>query len=326
MAKVEIFCGIDVSKKTFDVSIEENGGFRSKKFSYDDSGMSSLLNFMPSGAWCVLESTGTYHCRLAYFLFEHGVRLSVVNPLSVKRYSQSLMLRAKTDKADSRMLIMYAKAFQLKQWKPKKASCVELQQLLNLQEQFIKQSGMLKNQREAVCQSVVKNNLVKEMLDEAIRRIEMDLKRIENEMEALMQKHEKENYDNICLIPGIGKKTAIVLLAFTQGMEDFSSAKQVSSYFGLCPRVYDSGTSVRGKAHICKMGMAMVRKLLYMCALSAKNCNKACRELYDRLVQQGKKKKLALIAVANKLLRQVFAIIKNKLRYDDKFSQKKFAF
>jgi hypothetical protein len=63
-----------------------------------------------------------------------------------------------------------------------------------------------------------------------------------------------------------------------------------------------------------------------MCALSAKNCNKACRELYDRLVQQGKKKKLALIAVANKLLRQVFAIIKNKLRYDDKFSQKKFAF
>jgi hypothetical protein len=74
------------------------------------------------------------------------------------------------------------------------------------------------------------------------------------------------------------------------------------------------------------MGMAMVRKLLYMCALSAKNCNKACRELYDRLVQQGKKKKLAIIAVANKLLSKVFAIIKKKLRYDDKFSQKKFAF
>jgi hypothetical protein len=74
------------------------------------------------------------------------------------------------------------------------------------------------------------------------------------------------------------------------------------------------------------MGMASVRKLLYMCALSAKNCNRACRELYNRLLLQGKKKKLALIAVANKLLKQIFAIVKNKSNYDENFLSKKFAY
>ncbi|MDR0753796.1 MAG: transposase, partial [Prevotellaceae bacterium] len=111
-----------------------------------------------------------------------------------------------------------------------------------------------------------------------------------------------------------------------QGMKNFDSAKQISSYFGLCPRIYESGTSVKGKARICKMGMAMVRKMFYLCALSAKKHNRACRELYDRLVLQGKSKKLALIAVANKLLKQAFSIIMNKSVYVDNFFHQKFAY
>jgi hypothetical protein len=74
------------------------------------------------------------------------------------------------------------------------------------------------------------------------------------------------------------------------------------------------------------MGMSTVRRMLYLCALSAKKYNRACRELYDRLVQQGKSKKLALIAIANKLLKQAFAIIKNKSVYVDNFFQQKFAY
>jgi hypothetical protein len=74
------------------------------------------------------------------------------------------------------------------------------------------------------------------------------------------------------------------------------------------------------------MGMSTVRKMLYLCALFAKKYNRACRELYDRLVQQGKSKKLALIAVTNKLFKQAFAIIKNKSVYVDNFLQQKFAY
>lgn len=75
--------------------------------------------------------------------------------------------------------------------------------------------------------------------------------------------------------------------------------------------------SVKGKAKICKMGLESMRKRLYLCALSAKRYNKACRELYERLLEKGKPKKLALIAVANKLIKQAFAILKSGLTYDE---------
>ena len=75
-------------------------------------------------------------------------------------------------------------------------------------------------------------------------------------------------------IPGIGKKTAATLITATKGMRGFSNYRQLSSYFGLCPRIYASGTSVRGKARICKMGQARMRQMLYVCAWSAMRYNK----------------------------------------------------
>jgi transposase len=127
-------------------------------------------------------------------------------------------------------------------------------------------------------------------LEECIRKAQADRKEVERRMEALAVEMEKESFDHLTGIPGIGRKTAIVLLAVTEGMKSFNSAKQLSSYFGLCPRIYDSGSSVKGKAQICKMGMSSIRKLLYLCSLSAIRCNRACRELYERLLKKGKQR------------------------------------
>ena len=236
------------------------------------------------------------------------------------------MLRAKTDKADSRLLVKYGENFNTAAWSPRRDCYIEVQQLLNMQEQLIKQAGVWKNQLESLSYSVVQSQMVKDNLTAELSRIKQKLQAIEAELERLTIAVDKESYEHVCGIPGIGKKTAIVLIAVTQGMRGFANARQVSSYFGLCPRVCCSGTSIRGKGHICKMGMSQVRKLLYMCALSAKRTNKACKDLYERLLQAGKSKKLALIAVANKLLKQVYAIIKNNVPYDNNFFEKKFAF
>ena len=84
---------------------------------------------------------------------------------------------------------------------------------------------------------------------------------------------------------------------------------------GISPRIFESGSSIRGKTKVCKMGMSRIRALLYVCAWSAKRCNKACKDLYDRLLKKGKAKKQALIAVANKLLKQAFAIAINNEKY-----------
>lgn len=106
-----------------------------------------------------------------------------------------------------------------------------------------------------------------------------------------------------------------MLIIATDGFGMFENYKQVISYFGLAPRIYESGTSVKGKGHICKMGMGQMRKVLYMAATSAIRCNKACKELYDRLRTKGKPYRVALIAAVNKLIKQAFAIAKSGKPY-----------
>src|SRR5690606_35910300 len=99
------------------------------------------------------------------------------------------------------------------------------------------------------------------------------------------------------------------------------SYKQLISYAGLSPVEYSSGTSIKGRTKICKQGGKRLRNILYMGALNAKTTNAACKELYDRLVASGKNKKVAVIAVCNKLLKQVYGCIKNGTLYQDNYAK-----
>ena len=117
----------------------------------------------------------------------------------------------------------------------------------------------------------------------------------------------------------MGVKTALFLIVLTDGFNKFENAKQLCSYVGITPTIRASGSSVRGRSRISKIGNRKLRNLLFLCAFSACNYNKACRELYQRIIAKGKSKKLALIAVANKLLKQAFAIAKSKLPFDENY-------
>ena len=123
-------------------------------------------------------------------------------------------------------------------------------------------------------------------------------------------------------IPGMGIKTALFLIVVTDGFKKFETASQLCSYVGITPTIRESGSSVRGRSRISKVGNKKLRNLLFLCAFSACKYNKACRDIYERLVAKGKSKKLALIAVANKLLKQAFAIAKSGLAYDENFVSK----
>ena len=117
----------------------------------------------------------------------------------------------------------------------------------------------------------------------------------------------------------MGVKTALFLIVVTDGFKKFETASQLCSYVGITPTIRVSGSSVRGRSRISKVGNKKLRNLLFLCAFSACKHNKACRLIYERLVAKGKSKKLALIAVANKLLKQAFAIAKSGLPYDENF-------
>ena len=96
----------------------------------------------------------------------------------------------------------------------------------------------------------------------------------------------------------------------------FENHRQLSSFFGLSPTERTSGTSIRGRSRISKAGNPKIRNYLFLCSFTASQCNPQCNALYERLAAKGKSKKLALIAVTNKLLKQAFAIAKSGICYD----------
>jgi transposase len=320
MAKLVKKVGIDISKENFDVAYIESGKMKTRKYAYTASDIKKFISFMDTSSHCVMESTGVYHLRLSHALYEAGIPVSVVNPLSVKRFIQSKMQRTKTDKSDAVMLVEYGSIMEPEQWQPDEAHYTQAQQLLNIQSQLIKNRTSVTNQMEAILLSVNKSKTALGLLKKQLQFIESQLKQIDGELDDLVDKFAEEDVDNLQSIPGVGRKTAIALTVYTKGMTGFDNYRKVASYFGLSPCVLQSGSSVKGRGKICKMGMGHIRMLLYMCACSAKKYNRACRELYERLIASGKAKKLALIAVANKLLKQAFAIVKNKSTYIENYA------
>ena len=142
-------------------------------------------------------------------------------------------------------------------------------------------------------------------------------------MEEKLLKNVKSEYQEsltlLKTIPGIGDKTALMLLVCTEGFQRFTSSRELCSYAGITPIIRQSGTSINARPRISKMGNPKLRNLLFMCSFNACKYNKPCKALFDRIVAKGKSKKLALIAVCNKLLKQAFSIVKNGIPYDNEY-------
>jgi transposase len=194
---------------------------------------------------------------------------------------------------------------------------LELKQMQAYSDLLNKNRTALMRQMGAFDASPVQNKVVLRSCRAQIKSMEKQLELISEAMRGIVETHHRQQHEQLQSIPGIGPKTSMTLIVLSGGFSKFENSKQLCSYVGLSPRIFESGTSVRGKARICKMGMSKIRAMLYVCAWTAKRCNKACRELYERLLAKGKPKKLALIAVANKLLKQAFSIAVNKTTYTE---------
>ena len=290
MAKIGKIIGTDISKTTFDAASRSGDAVKTKKWDYTEEQMEAFVKTLDKDCTVVMEATGVYHTRLASYLYSKGIRVSVVNPLAAKNFARMLMRRTKTDKADSKLLLEYGETVDLEPWEPREPWCVEVQQAYAMLESKNREMTATRNRMEALTHSERASELCLKMCQSDMERLEEDIKALEKEIERLVGSNDGDNMRNLETVPGIGRRTACVLLALTGSMKRFDNYRQVVSYLGMCPRVYESGTSVRGKARICKMGLESIRKMLYLCALSAKKCNKACRELYERLLEKGKPK------------------------------------
>jgi len=316
MNKDKKIYGIDISKDVFDIYNDIEGHFQ---LDNTTKGFKKLLKILPENALMIMEATGYYHYKLAQFLDSNNILVSVVNPLSVKRFIQMKLAKVKTDKSDAKSIYEYAIINDVPLYKSLTSIQSECLQLYRLLEVYIKKSTATKNKLHG--ESVLGNpsKTVYNSLRRNLRHLKKEMLIIEKELLSLVKQEHQEQLTLLQTIPGIGIKTALYLIITTNGFKKFETASQLCSYAGITPTIKVSGSSVRGRSRISKVGNSKLRKLLFLASFSAFKHNTACKALFNRLVAKGKSKKLALIAVCNKLLKQAFSIIKNRIPYDKNY-------
>jgi len=311
--------GIDVSKQSFDANWQKSKQAHHQHFAYTDEGITELLACTPEDAHYVMEATGIYHTRLALRLHQAGRKVSVLNPLVIKRYAQMQLSRVKSDKADAALISQYGRENALTEWEPSGAEILELQQAHSWLDDLIRERTRLTNRCEAHQHHPHPSAFVTQQMQSQQHQLDKQIRHCEQHLEKLAKKFFPELYQRLQTIPSIGPKTAIELIIITNGFSRFDEVKALCAYVGVSPTTFRSGTTVRGKGGIAKLGQGRMRQLLYLCSWTAKRCNPGCRRLYERLREQGKPPKVINIAIAHKLLRQCFAVATKQCAYSEKF-------
>ncbi|HEX8427731.1 IS110 family transposase [Hymenobacter sp.] len=309
------YVGIDISQHYVDADLP--GGVQ--RLAQTPAGYAALLAALPAGAVCVLEATGPYGLRLLAALHQAGQAVCVVNPLSVRRFAQSQLRRSKTDRTDAQLLSQFGAAFTPPLHQPPALWLSQLQQRQALLDLLLGQRTALRNHRHALRQSPHPDPVSENALDQELERLEERLADLQKSLEDEAQRQCGADYERLRGIPGVGPRIALALLLGGPGLQAFTGWRQAVAYAGLCPRHYASGTSVRSRSRLSKLGDGRLRRLLYVGAWSACRTNPACQALYERLLAAGKAKPQALCAVAARLLRQAWALVFHQRQFDPAF-------
>jgi len=323
-----IFLGIDISKANFDAVLLDTAQAkpRHKVFPNTQAGFERLQewingqNVVNGQEWqdkqalhACLEATGTYGNALAQFLYERGQTVSVVNPARIKAFAQTQMARAKTDKADATLIARFCALHRPEAWKPPAPEASELQAWVRRLESLREMRQMEQNRLLAGLVASVEVSLQEHLayLDAEIAKTEQRIKDHISQTPNL-----KRQRDLLVSIPGIADTTAAALLAEIVDVSAFAGSRQVAAFAGLVPRIRHSGSSVRGRACLSKVGSPRLRKALFYPAMVALRFNPVLMALQVRLLAAGKNKKLIVGAAMRKLLQIAFGVLKSGRPFD----------
>lgn len=309
------FVGIDVSKVNLDVAaLAESGDVWQGKFGNTPQGhVELLLGWLGRLPNCrvVMEATGSYHQRLTMTLQDNSICVSVLNPAQVSYFVKSQHRRNKTDKADALWLAVYAKERQ-----PTATPTLTLLKSLAREIGALsKDLTRLRNRLEAAENGQVHDEVITS-LERRIIALEQEKKRLEEELEQETKRSHEQELSLLTSIPGVGMRTACLLLAELGEVRRFASARKLVAFAGLTPAQFESGSSVARRSAISRMGSNHVRRILYMPCLSAIRCNPIIKAFFERLVERGKHKKAALVACMAKLLKLIFGVLTHQEPFD----------
>lgn len=322
MTNQTLYCGIDMSADNFDICmLQPEGDFLWHKFPNTAQGFRQLLKLCPGNYHFVMETTGAFHLPLCFFLHEKKCAYSVVNALQVKRYIQMNLERSKTDKKDAWHICMYGIERKPAQYQMPDQQYFECRTLNNAMEALTADIVSYSNKIYAAKKLKIDSAITLKSYQQIVKTLKAELKKLKGELHLKLLQWHPELVKQVSSVKGIGNRATATLIVYTQGFAHTENYQQLISYAGLSPREYFSGKSIKGRVRISKIGGKQLRHILYMAALNAKKTNAACKALYDRLVAKGKNKKLAIIAVCNKLLKQVFAVVKSGVLYRDDYKK-----
>jgi transposase len=273
----------------------------------------------------VMEATGVYHEKLAYYLSDQAHQISIVLPNKISNYFRTLDIKTITDKTASQAICRFGLERKLDVWQKPKKIFKDIKQLTRERDQLITDRTVLKNQLHAEMAEAFPNESSIKRVTKRIQLVNKQELEIKAEIAELVKKDTAlvKKINTITTIPGVGKLTAVIVLAETNGFELIRSKKQLVSYAGLDVRLKESGTSVKGKPKISKKGNRHLRKAMYMPALAAMRVNDQHKAIFVRLVSKHGIKMKAAVAVQRKILELIYIIYKTDKAFDLNYQETK---
>lgn len=314
--------GIDVAKNKFDVALFRNGKYKTKSFENKPLGFEALVAWLNRDdvmlVHACMEATGTYGDALARFLFDAGHKVSVVNPARIKAYGESELLRTKNDKTDARLIARFCETHKPSAWQPDPPEVEHLRMLGR------RRDALISMRTQEVNRLGSPDTSVNESIQKVIAFLDEEIEQISKAIREHINKHDdlRKKRDLLKSIPGVGAVTIEAILSEANGFEGFDTVEQVVAFMGLSPKEHTSGTSVKGKAALCKIGSARLRKALYMPSLSAIQHNPLVTTLYDRLKAKSKNGMIIACACMKKLVHIIYGVIKNGKPFDPAYNMK----
>lgn len=311
------YVGIDVAKEKLDVHINpENTYFRIDNSSKEIKKLTKqLVKLHPD--LIVMESTGNLELSLAYTLSEAGLKVSRVNPRRVRDFAKASKRLAKTDKIDASVIAHFAEVFKPEPENLPDKETLEKMELLRRRSQLIEMRTAEENRALTVFSAEIKENIKKH-----IEFIDIEIQEIGKELNAWLKSSPelKGKQDLLQSVKSVGPVLSTTLILELPELGQVSN-KKISALVGLAPINRDSG-KMRGKRTIWG-GRKSVRAALYMPTVNAIVHNPVIKKFYERLIANGKLKKVALTACMHKLLIILNSIIKSGKKWDPAYFEKK---
>ena len=323
------FIGIDVSKAKLDccwLRDAETQKFKTKVFKNIPSEYSLLARWLtentesdPSHIHVVLEATSIYHEGIAIALYDHGFKVSVINPLRSKEFAKSLGNTHKTDAKDSKVLALFGQKMAPDTWHPEPLDIREIR-ALSVRLQAVEKDLQRERNRLEKAEFSNPSSLVVGSLQTMIDHLETEKKRLEDEIDDRIDRNPELKTDRSLLesIPAVGPVLSRIML-IVMHQHRFKTAGQLAAFLGLIPRIQQSGVW-RGHSRMTKTGDPAIRSKLYMAAVVARKWNPDINLQFERLTSVGKTKMQAIGAAMRKLVQICFGVLKHQSEYRPQLS------